>query len=299
MKVLFAVYELAPFFQVGGLGDVARSLPKALHALSIDIRLIIPYYKALKLHKQRKKLIKNFFVTYDGKKEKVNLYETHFLNSKLPVYILRNKKYLDIPSKDTFGFFNLAVFMIVKNNILNWVPEIVHCNDHHTGFIPFLIKHSNLPIKTIMTIHNINHQGKTSIETIKKINLDHTKCKVIDWEIKKRQINFLLEGIIHADLVNTVSPTYAKEVMTEEYAAGLDEIMRNAKNKISGLLNGIDYDTRCPLKDKNITYHYSAKDTEEKYPYKIYSPMEGKKLNKAFLQEKFNFEILWESAKLS
>lgn len=280
MKVLFAVWELAPFFQVGGLGDVAKSLPKSLHRLRVDVRVILPFYKALKLHKLQKKEIKKFTVIYDGKKEEVVIYQIHFLDKNIPVYILKNEKWIDIPSRDTFAFYDLCVYKILKNNLLSWIPEVVHCHDHHAGLIPLLIKHNNLKFKTLLTIHNLNHQGKYSIDVIKRTGLDHSKCRVIQWEAKKKQINFLLEGIIHADLVNAVSPTYAKEILTEEYGCGLDEIIRNEGQKISGILNGIDYDSRDPAKDKNISFNYG-----------VDKAIEGKKLNKTFLQEKLGFTI--------
>ena len=280
MKVLFAVWELAPFFQVGGLGDVAKSLPKSLHRLRVDVRVILPFYKALKLHKLQKKEIKKFTVIYDGKKEEVVIYQIHFLDKNIPVYILKNEKWIDIPSRDTFAFYDLCVYEILKNNHLSWTPEVVHCHDHHAGLIPLLIKHNDLKFKTLLTIHNLNHQGKYSIDVIKRTGLDHSKCRVIQWEAKKKQINFLLEGIIHADLVNAVSPTYAKEILTEEYGCGLDEIIRNEGQKISGILNGIDYDSRDPAKDKNISFNYG-----------VDKAIEGKKLNKTFLQEKLGFTI--------
>ncbi len=280
MKVLFVVWELVPFFQVGGLGDVAKALPKNLFRQGIDVRVILPFYKALKLHKQRKKEVKKIDVIYDGKKQKVTIFQISFLDEKIPVYLIKNEKWLDIPSKDTFAFYNLCVFEILKYNHLDWISDVVHCQDHHTGLIPLLIKHNNLKFKTLLTIHNLNHQGKYSLDVVKRTGLDHTKCRVIQWEAKKKQINFLLEGIIHADLVNAVSPSYAKEILTEEYGCGLDEIIRNEGQKISGILNGIDYDSRDPKHDKNINFHYG-----------IDSALRGKQLNKKFLQEKLGFTV--------
>ncbi len=280
MKVLFVVWELVPFFQVGGLGDVAKALPKKLHQQGVDVRVILPFYKALKLHRQQKKLIKEFTVVYDGKKQKVTIFQIHFLDAKIPVYILKNEKWLNIPSKDIFSFYNLCVYEILKNNYLEWVPDVVHCQDHHTGLIPLLIKDGNLKFKTLLTIHNLNHQGKYSLDIVKKMGLKHSKCRVIQWETKKKQINFLLEGIIHADLVNAVSPSYAKEIFTEEYGCGLDEIIRNEGQKISGILNGIDYDSRDPVHDKNINFNYG-----------VDSAIKGKRLNKKFLQEKLGFTV--------
>jgi len=291
MKVLFAVWELVPFFQVGGLGDVAKSLPRNLFTQGVDVRVILPFYKALKLYRLQKKEVKRFEVIYDGKKQKVIIYQIHFLDENIPVYLVKNEKWLDVPSRDIYAFYDLCVYEILKNNYLSWMPEIVHCHDHHAGLIPLLIKHNDLKLKTLLTIHNLNHQGKYSLDVIKRTGMDHSKCRVIQWETKKKQINFLLEGIIHADLVNAVSPTYAKEILTEEYGCGLDEIIRNEGQKISGILNGIDYDSRDPIKDKSINFHYGVEKTNVDYFYKIYSPIEGKRLNKSFLQEKLGFTV--------
>lgn len=280
MKVLFAVWELVPFFQVGGLGDVAKALPKKLHQQGVDVRVILPFYKAFKLHRQQKKEVKKFTVIYDGKKQKVSVYQISFLDEKIPVYLIKNEKWLGIPTQDIFAFYNLAVYEILKKDYLNWLPDVVHCQDHHTGLIPLLIKHNNLKFKTLLTIHNFNHQGKHSLDVIKRMGMDHSKCRVIQWETKKKQVNFLLEGIIHADLVNAVSPSYAKEIFTEEYGCGLDEIIRNEGQKISGILNGIDYDSRDPKHDKNINFHYG-----------VDSAVKGKQLNKKFLQEKLGFAV--------
>lgn len=290
MRVLFAVWELAPFFQVGGLGDVARSLPKALFALGIDIRVILPFYKALKLQGQRRKLVKQIVVKYAGKDEKVNIYKISFVKSKVPVYLLENDEYLSIPSKETFAFFDLAIIETVKNNHLDWIPEIIHCNDHHTGFVPLLVKHNNLKIKTILTIHNLQHKGESDIETVENMDIHPEKCRLLEWEIKRKRVNFLLEGLVHADYINAVSPTYAKEILTEEYGAGFDEMLREMKDKLYGILNGIDYDSRNPESDKSLIYHYGLKANLTK-ENKVYSYLEGKRLNKAFLQDKLGFEV--------
>lgn len=292
MKVLFAVWELGPFFKVGGLGDVARSLPIALSKINVDIRVIFPYYKAVKLLGQKPKKVAEFKVVYDGRKIKTAVYQISFPKYNIPVYLVRNDNYLNVPDDDTFAFFNLAIIEILKGNLLGWIPDIIHCNDHHTGFIPLLVKHQKLPFKTLMTIHNLDNQGLSPIELVKKMGIEHTNCRVMKWEIKKRKINFLLEAIIHADLINTVSPTYAKEILHERYGAGLDEILGCEKNKIYGILNGIDYDIRNPFNDHYLPYHYSSRHAEEdNKKYKIFPVLEGKKLNKLLLQKKLGLKV--------
>ncbi len=286
MKVLFVVWELAPFFQVGGLGDVARSLPKSLYSENIDIKVILPYYRSLKLHRLRKKLVNKISIVFNKKKETVSVYQIHFINSDLPIYLVKNENFLDLPNIDLFSFFDLAIIEILKKNTLSWQPQIIHCNDSHGGLIPLLIKHQNLPFKTILTIHNLTHQGKIPISSIEKIGFPIEKCRVVKWEIQRRQINRLLEGITHADLINTVSPSYAKEIMTEEYGASLEDILKNERQKIYGILNGIDNDSRSPLKNDDISAPFSVEKPTGDYGYGIFSPFEGKKRNKKSLQEK-------------
>ncbi len=281
MKILFAVWEMAPFFQLGGLGDIARSLPKALFTKGIDIRVVLPEYKALNKQGMTKKILKKFFILFNNEKVEITLSQIHFIETKIPIYLFKNDKYLAIPSRETFLLFNMAVIEALKKNYFLWQPEIIHCNDHHTCFIPFFIKHEKLPYKTLLTIHNLDHQGKTSLKVLAKASINPAKCQVIRWEIKKKQVNFLLEGLVHSDLINTVSPTYAKEILSEEYGAGLDEILQNEKQKLSGILNGINSDLRNPSKDKDIPFHYDL----------THAPLEGKKFNKAYLQEKLGLEI--------
>lgn len=274
MKVLFVVWELDPFIKVGGLGDVAEALPQALQSLGVDIRIAIPFYKALKLKRCRKKLIKRFNLKYAEKVEKVEVYEVEHPLSKVPVYLLRNHKYLDTPVfPDTFAFFNKAIVSMLVANYLKWMPEIIHCNDLHTSLIPLLLKENKLPIKTMLTIHNLTYQGRTSLDILDKIGIAKSKCQIVHWEIESRKINFLLEGIAHADIITTVSPTYAKEILTEEYGAGLEEVLRAKEGRIFGVLNGIE--------DHKREARLLAKDAWE----------EEKKKNKLSLQKKLGLKV--------
>ena len=272
MKILFAVWELDPFIKVGGLGDVAASLPRALSALGVDIRIVVPFYKALKLGRSRKKLVKHFTVKYADKLEKVEVYEAAHPTSKVPVYLLKHNKYLDAPKfPDTYAFFDKSIVTMIAENHLSWIPEIIHCNDVHTALIPLLLKESKMSTKTMLTIHNLTYQGRTSLDILAKIGLEKNKCQVVQWEAQAKKINFLLEGITHADIITTVSPTYAKEILTEEYGAGLEEVLRAKEGRIFGVLNGIDDHRR---------------ETVQKYSWQ-----EEKKLSKQYLQKKLGLKV--------
>lgn len=295
MKILFASWELDPFFKFGGLGDVARSLPNALNSSGVDIRTILPFYDVLKLGRSKKIKMGKCSFNYGGKKEVVEVFSLLSPRSKVPVYLLRNKHYLsDALGIDTFAFFNMALIMMIKSNCLHWIPEIIHCNDHHTGFIPLLVKEYKLPIKTMLTIHNLAYQGITSLEVLDKMGIDKSKCPSLRWEIKSRQINFLMEGIIHADLVTTVSPTYAKEIMTEEYGQGLDEVLNGKAGRVFGILNGIDGHVQRASHYKDLRYPYlPLLEGEIIYQKKkqIHPWLEGKALNKLALQKKLKLKV--------
>lgn len=284
MKILFVVWELDPFIKVGGLGDVAASLPRALFKLGVEVRIIIPYYKALKLGRNRKRLIKNFTIQYDHKTETVEVYEVAHPVSKVPVYLLKNDTYLDGPDfPDTFAFFNRAIVEMISHDELKWIPNVIHCNDLHASLIPLMLKEKKSPIKTMLTIHNLAYQGRTSLSILDKVGLEKSKCQVVQWETESRQINFLLEGITHADIITTVSPTYAKEILTEEYGAGLEDILRAREGRIFGVLNGIDDHRKETMRLPEIKHPNLLS--------KKYSWEEEKKMSKRYLQKKLGFKV--------
>ena len=294
MNVLFAVWECDPLIKVGGLGDVARSLPAALRNLGVDIRIVLPFYKAMRLGKMRKKKIGECSLIYDGKKEKVEVIEIEHPTSQIPAYLLSNKKYLNTADHpDTFAFFDKAIIKIISDKILSWMPDIIHCNDLHTGLIPLMVRENNVAVKTVLTIHNLSYQGKASVEVLQKLKLDQTRCRLEKWEITNRQLNFLMEGIVHADVVTTVSPTYAKEIMTEEFGCGLEEVLRGKEGRVFGILNGIDNSWRGSAHTKYVKYPFTSQEQaflQANQP-KLYPWEEGKKRNKLFLQRKLKLKV--------
>ncbi len=293
MNVLFTVWELDPFFKIGGLGDVARALPGALKELGVDIRVMTPYYKVAKFGRTKKEKVCEFKIMYAGKNETVEIWEIVHPYKNFVAYFLKNKKYLDraLP-RETWGFFDKAVVEIIKNNLLSWRPDIIHLNDSHCGFIPLLVRLENLPVKTMLTIHNLAYQKKTSTTVVRHIGIDPASTGPVQWEIKGNQINLLLEGIINSDMITTVSPTYAKEILTEELGNGLNEVLKARQEKIFGILNGIDADFSQTTHDRAINYPY---DPVEKRgvngEIKYYDWKKGKALNKEFLQKKLGLKV--------
>lgn len=290
MNVLFASWECDPFFKIGGLGDVSRSLPAALYRKGVEIRNALPYYDVLKLGKNKKTKVATIKVLYNNLPEAVEIYQVIHPTGKFIVYLFKNKKYLNkAKHPDTYALFNKAIVTAIKERAFGeWSPEIVHCNDLHTALIPLLIKIEKLPVKTLLTIHNLTYQGNTTLEILDKLGIKSDNCRVISWEVAAKKINFLLEGIIHADFINTVSPTYAREIMREEQGAGLEEILRGREGKVVGILNGIDIDFNKAWQSKLVTYPYFGRVKQEK---KGLSWEEGKKLNKLHLQKKLGLKV--------
>jgi len=293
MKVLFAVWELDPLIKVGGLGDVAKSLPAAFSKLGVDIRIVIPYYKAIDLGSQKAIRINTLTTDYAGKKEEIEIYEVKHPLNGVPVYLLKHNKFFsfaDFP--DTFALFDKAIIEAISGNLLSFIPDIIHCNDLHTGLVPLLIRINKLPVKTLLTIHNLSYQGKTSLDVLAKMGLNKNKFQISDWEIVNRQVNFLLEGIIHADIVTTVSPTYAKEIMTEEFGCGLEEVLRGKEGRVFGILNGIDEEWGNMANAKCIKYPFvTSKNNTSSKTVPVYKWQEGKRRNKLYLQKKMGFVV--------
>ena len=285
ISVLFTVWELEPFLKVGGLGELARSLPRALEEIGIDIRVILPYYKALKLFGQKRKLLGKVTIIYDGKEIDVKVYQIQFHSRNIPVYLLKNK-YLDTVKKDTFMVFGAAVIKALEENVLSFQPQIIHCNDYHTGIIPLLIKIKNLPYKTLFTIHTMLSQDRKSPLYAHKLGLKDEQLHLLLWETKDRQLNLLLEGLKNSDIINTVSPTYAKEIMEEQGGFDLDVVIRtlNKEGRFYAILNGIDYELKNPETNPTLKYHYSLNLNEKKNG--MYDPTTGKHKNKVMLQRK-------------
>lgn len=293
MKVLFAVWELDPLIKVGGLGDVAKSLPNALSGLGVDIRIIIPFYKAIDLGGQKAVKINTLTTIYAGKEENIEIYEIKNPKNGVPVYLLKHKKYFSVADfPDTFALFDKSIIEVISGNLLPFIPDIIHCNDLHTGLVPLLSKINKLPVKTLLTIHNLSYQGKTSLDALTKIMLHKNKLQISDWEIANKQVNFLLEGIVHADIVTTVSPTYAKEIMTEIFGCGLEEVLRGKEARVFGILNGIDEEWGNMANAKCIKYPFeTSKNNTGSKTVKVYNWQEGKKRNKLYLQKKMGLTV--------
>lgn len=284
--MLFSASEAALLAKVGGLGDVIESLPKALRALGVDARIILPRYQMIDVASLRS--IKTMTVAVGDTAEPVTIYEGVVPGSTTPVYLLDHPRYLSSggiyfdPSAfvsqfaevERFLFFSLAVAQFLREGI--FVPDIVHCHDWHTGFIVHLIKKHNLARKSIFTIHNLANQGQWNSAEVVSFLFGAEGHAADFYTSTNGQINLMAEGIANCDMLTTVSSTYAKEILTPEFGVKLEALIHTRKRSLAGIVNGIDVDFFDPSRNPHIT-HYSVRVPK------------NKGMNKAAVQKKFGF----------
>lgn len=282
MKLLFAASECAPFFKTGGLGDVAGALPKELTKKGTETVVVLPYFtKMPPKYKEQCEDVLNFTVTVGWRKQycgvkrlELNGVTYYFIDSLY--YFDRESLYGYYDDGERFAFFQMAVIELMEK--IDFIPDVLHVNDYHTAMIPFLLKekynwieaYSN--IRTVLTIHNIEFQGQYSGNVLPDLfGMDRERYD--DGTIRMGDaLNFMKAGILYADRVNTVSPSYANEIKTPEFGSGLDVILRMESGKLSGIVNGIDYDINNPETDSALVSPYSVDD------------LSGKEANKEDLQ---------------
>ena len=279
IKVLFVASECTPIAKVGGLGDVIGSLPKALNKLGLDVRIVLPKYGIIDEKKYPSQLVASG-IKVNG--EKINVYQAFLPQSKVVLYLLENKRYFgenDVYFERTafvgsfkeigrFLFFSKAILEIFP--AIHWLPQIIHCHDWHTAILPALIKIKKLKIKNLLTIHNLANQARwDQKEILDFLGLKGNEIESLKVRDKNNDFNIFQQGILTADILNTVSPAYGKEILTKEYGAGLNKELKARKDSLYGVLNGIDVDFFNPETDPNIKVNYSLKNFERKKENKI------------------------------
>lgn len=288
MKILFPVAEAAPLYKMGGLGDVAGSLPKALRALGHDVRIILPKHPEIVLDASWK-VAERFSVVYNNTPRLIQVWAGYLPDSDVKVYLIAEASLITRHSDasdaevDKFALFSLAVSHWTAKRLGGWTPHLIHVHDWHVSMIPVLLhtKYHTHDFPCLLTIHNLRYQGKTSNFLAQKLGLSRHDCKVLAWDQDNGDIDLLMEGLIHADYINAVSPTYAKEILTVEYGAGLEEVLEARKGRLFGILNGIDIEVWDPAEDENLTQKFT-KD----------SWRDGKTTNKLAVQKAVGLPML-------
>lgn len=275
MEILFVSTELSPYVKVGGLGDVAAALPKALRALGHKVTVLLPRFPAFEagglLVARRLTPLKvqlggrTVDVTvFDGRlasQVDIVLVDAPGLFDRAGIYGERGEDYPD--NAERFGVLSAAAALLAAQRAQEGTPfDIVHVNDWPSALAPRLLADLGLPTRTVLTIHNLAHQGVFPKDDLPKTGLQASDFHVGGAEFYGK-VSFLKQGIVSADAVTTVSPSYAREIATAEGGMGLDGVLR-AKGKLVGVLNGVDYGIWNPATDPALVARYDAEDTANK-----------------------------------
>ncbi|SNB47712.1 glycogen synthase GlgA [Geobacter sp. DSM 9736] len=292
MKIVMIASEVTPFAKTGGLADVVGSLPKELKRLGHDVRIFIPFYREVEkggfsIRKGRKSVE----VPADKTMQKGLLRQTAL--DDIPVYLIEHKGYFgrdtlyggptgDYPDNaQRFSFFCRGVLDVLKK--LDFRPDVLHCHDWQTALIPILLRYEMEKdpffgkTATLFTIHNLAYQGIFPAEALPAMGLS-AEYLTMDRLEYYGNLNLMKGGILTADVVTTVSPTYCEEICGPEQGFGLDGVLRTREDRLFGVLNGLDYSIWDPAHDRNLAKNYTP------------TAISGRTANKLALQKQLGLE---------
>lgn len=272
MRILFASSEIYPYAKSGGLADLSAAFLEAFSDQSLELFAAMPLYGFVSqkgLKKQR-----SFSLEFSGTKHLVEIFTTRvkkkiFYFIKAPYLSDTQRMYGDQEGDYANNDLRFALWsaslahLAIEENI-----DILHLNDWHCALAPFYLRQKQSTIKTVLTIHNLAYQGVFAKESLHAIGIEEAKYFTTEFLEFYGKVNFLKAGIALSDVVTTVSNTYAQEIQTPAFGAGLDGFLRYHRHKLRGIINGIDTKEFDPSKDKALTFCYSAQDLPMKYLHK-------------------------------
>lgn len=285
MKVLFVASEARPLLTTGGLGEVCGSLPRALRAAGLDVRLLLPAYRDVVARAGRLKPVSQLL--FPGLATPVTLLEGALPGTRVRLWLLDHPPAFDRPGNpylNTYGHpwhDNAARFALFARGAcalalgragLRWRPDVVHAHDWQTGLVPALLAQEPRRPATVFTVHNLSYQGLFPYDTFAALNLPPALWTPDALEFHG-QLSFIKGGLACADRITTVSPTYAREIQTPEFGCGLEGLLRHRAKRLHGILNGIDDAGWNPARDAFLVRPYSARR------------LGGKQANKHALQQ--------------
>lgn len=277
-KILFVTSEAYPLMKTGGLGDVSASLPHALLGLGHDVRILMPAYAGAVPRAGRLSRIATLDTAYGP----VGLLEGSLPNNQTPLWLIYCPVLFDRPGNpylgpdgqpwhdnaDRFALLSQVAAQIARGaESLDWVPDLVHCNDWQTGLTPALLADAPRRPATLFTVHNLAYQGLFSYSTFVALGLPERLWHYTALEFHG-QLSFIKGGLAFADQLTTVSPTYAEEIQTPQFGFGLDGLLRHRTDALQGILNGIDAEEWDPARDPHLSSAYSARRLTAKQPNK-------------------------------
>ncbi len=292
LKILFVGSEVAPFIKVGGLGEVLHTLPKALVELGHDVRTITPKYALINEEEFPMVDVVDGLLVPNGDSEDIICNVKKYKNSNgLVNYFLENQEYYekrgsvygydDDPAR--WALLSKGTLEFVRNIAGEWKPDVIVGNDWQGGLVPNYMKTEYKKdliiskISSVFLIHNIHFQGKIDHRNTSEMDYDDGQSQIpniTDPRIMK--LNFMRRGIRYADVINTVSPSYAREITTPEYGETLDQLLQERRSRLFGILNGINYENYDPETNPYVEFKYNVSNLQDKIK------------NKKILQQKFN-----------
>jgi starch synthase len=278
-RVLFVCAEYAPLAKTGGLADVSTALTRFLHRRGDDLRVFVPYYRRIAeqgLGVVPVDYLQDLELALGPHRYRYRVLTGTAPGSDLPLYFVDCPALYDRPGIYGSGEDEHRRFLLLTRAALEcaqrmgFAPHILHCNDWHTAFGPLLIKTAYAwdrlfaSTRSVLTIHNIGYQGVFAAAHAGDLGLGAAEALLHQDDLKAGRINSMLHGILYADLVTTVSPTYAREICTPEFGLGMEPYLRARGDSLVGILNGVDYDDWDPRHDRFLPVHYAADDVDGK-----------------------------------
>jgi len=280
LRVLYLSAEVVPFAKVGGLADVAGALPKALRRLGHDVRVAMPRYGRIDPARfGLRTVIPNLAVPMNAVGEQVSIQETR-IAGEVPIYMVDSKRYFNRENiygynddGERFILFCRAALEALK--VLNWAPDIIHCNDWHTAIVPnwlaTIYQHEPLFRETasVYTIHNLAYQGIFGYRILEIAGVAEQGFLYPAIAELADVVDLMGRGILFADVITTVSPRYAQEILTPQYGERLDHLLRERRDRLVGILNGIDTDEADPATDRYIHTRFDVTCLDKRIENKL------------------------------
>jgi starch synthase len=273
MKVLFVATECTPFIKTGGLADVIGALPKELIKEGVDVRVVLPKYEAISnSFKEEMNTIYKGTAPVGWRNQYLGV--EMLVKDEITFYFIDNEYYFKrtglygfYDDAERFAYFSRAVLEMLPE--IDFQPDVIHCHDWQAALIPLFLKthyqqnQFYTGIKSMFTIHNLKYQGIFPREVLNELlSLGDEHFEGVEFD---GCVNYLKSALVHADLLTTVSATYAKEIQNPYYGEKLDGLLRYRCNDLHGIVNGLDYKEYDPMKDPNLTYPYrSARAKKQK-----------------------------------
>lgn len=275
MRIAFVASEATPLAKTGGLADVTGALTRYLADAGHDVRLFMPLYASVAAQADARRpvpQIQNVPLQFGARTLSFSLWEAVLPNSRVPLFLIDCPELYERPELYSAAPDEHVRFLMLQRATLEscqrlvFSPEVIHCNDWHTALLPLLLKTHYAwdalfaRTRTLLTIHNIGYQGSFPLHTASALNLPFESTFLHAGERLAGRVNWLRQGIMLADAVSTVSPTYAQEIATPLGGHGLDNSLRARTAPVVGILNGVDYSEWNPASDPHLPQRYAAED---------------------------------------